>query len=355
MGNILNKIANSWSQARSALSPPRFPFSVDCSPFLNWNGNRFETAVEKTVVFQSLVATVKLQPTFDVSVERKAVKFLESVNSKHPELTDDFLCNYGCSTEESLANFVESIVVLLSSPSQPITSAAMKMLGNLIFSCSANVKLALVTADLITQIILTLNPLTLSFTEADNTFQFVAPCLIDPPQNRRFCGGTMITWESIFRYALRLDVTDFSNPVVKLNLRFGDICPLIKKAYEQDTSPIDDSPPPPLAPLFEDMESEDGHFDNSKIEQSVKTAMGNADVGAYTSLSSHSPAIQSGIFYTPNAGHLIKPENVIVLTEGQCLGKIDVLHQPDQGEEPGKGCALWRTPCEAAAPDVAYP
>ncbi|KAK2944908.1 hypothetical protein BLNAU_20151 [Blattamonas nauphoetae] len=132
----------------------------------------------------------------------------------------------------------------------------------------------------------------------DNNFQFVTPCLI--------------TWESIFRYALRLDVTDFSNHLVKLNLRFGDICPLIKKAYEQDTSPIDDSPPPPLAPLFEDMESEDGHFDNSKIEQSVKTAMGNADVGAYTSLSSHSPAIQSGIFFTPNAGHLIKPENVII-------------------------------------------
>ncbi|KAK2954156.1 putative Ral GTPase-activating protein subunit alpha-2 [Blattamonas nauphoetae] len=132
----------------------------------------------------------------------------------------------------------------------------------------------------------------------DNNFQYVAPCLI--------------TWESVFRYALRLDVTDITNPVVKLNLRFGDICPLFKKAYEQDTTPIDDSPPPPLAPRFEDMESEDGHFDTSKIEQSVKTAMGNADVGAYTSLSSYSPTILGGIFYTPNIGHLIKPEKMII-------------------------------------------
>ncbi|KAK2950523.1 hypothetical protein BLNAU_14516 [Blattamonas nauphoetae] len=174
----------------------------------------------------------------------------------------------------------------------------------------------------------------------DNNFQYVAPCLI--------------TWESVFRYALRLDVTDITNPVVKLNLRFGDICPLFKKAYEQDTTPIDDSPPPPLARRFEDMESEDGHFDTSKIEQSVKTAMGNADVGAYTSLSSYSPAILGGIFYTPNIGHLIKPEKMIVLTEGQCFGKIDILHQSDQGEEPGEGCDLWRTSREATAPDDAY-
>ncbi|KAK2949767.1 hypothetical protein BLNAU_15341 [Blattamonas nauphoetae] len=174
----------------------------------------------------------------------------------------------------------------------------------------------------------------------DNNFQYVAPCLI--------------TWESVFRYALRLDVTDITNPVDKLNLRFGDICPLFKTAYEQDTTPIDDSPPPPLAPRFEDMESEDGHFDTSKIEQSVKTAMGNADVGAYTSLSSHAPSIQGGIFYTPNIGHLIKPEKMIVLTEGQCFGKIDILHQSDQGEEPGEGCDLWRTSREATALDDAY-
>ncbi|KAK2954924.1 hypothetical protein BLNAU_10063 [Blattamonas nauphoetae] len=96
------------------------------------------------------------------------------------------------------------------------------------------------------------------------------------------------------------------------NLRFGDIWTLVKKAYNQDPTPIDDSPPSHLAPHFEDMESEDSHFDNSKIEQSVKTAMGNANVGAYTSLSSYSPAIQSGIFYTPNIGHLIKPEKMII-------------------------------------------
>ncbi|KAK2948479.1 hypothetical protein BLNAU_16548 [Blattamonas nauphoetae] len=53
-------------------------------------------------------------------------------------------------------------------------------------------------------------------------------------------------------------------------------------------------------------ESEDGHFDNSEFEQSAKKAMGNPDVGAYTSHSSHIPAIQGGILYFPNIGHLNK-------------------------------------------------
>ncbi|KAK2944063.1 hypothetical protein BLNAU_21012 [Blattamonas nauphoetae] len=44
----------------------------------------------------------------------------------------------------------------------------MKILGSLIWSCSAEVRLALIKAELIPQIINTLNPLSLSFTEAED-------------------------------------------------------------------------------------------------------------------------------------------------------------------------------------------
>ncbi|KAK2946530.1 hypothetical protein BLNAU_18572 [Blattamonas nauphoetae] len=60
---------------------------------------------------------------------------------------------------------MESIMVLISSPSQAIAAAAMELLKHLILRCSAEARLALVKADLIPQLVLSLNPLSLSFTE----------------------------------------------------------------------------------------------------------------------------------------------------------------------------------------------
>ncbi|KAK2957625.1 hypothetical protein BLNAU_7524 [Blattamonas nauphoetae] len=109
---------------------------------------------------------MKLQPSLDVSLEEKAVKLLESVDPPNRESTDAFLLSLGRTTADSSSDFVQCIGVLISSASQVITTAAMKMLGNLIMWCSAKVRLTLVSADLIPQLITTLNPLSLSFTEA---------------------------------------------------------------------------------------------------------------------------------------------------------------------------------------------
>ncbi|KAK2957600.1 hypothetical protein BLNAU_7499 [Blattamonas nauphoetae] len=61
-----------------------------------------------------------------------------------------------------------SIVVLISSPNRAITTATMKMLGELIQFCSDNVRFDLVKADLIPQLITSLDPLSLSFAEAED-------------------------------------------------------------------------------------------------------------------------------------------------------------------------------------------
>ncbi|KAK2954363.1 hypothetical protein BLNAU_10695 [Blattamonas nauphoetae] len=104
----------------------------DCSAFLNWNEAKPASEDEQAVIFRSLVATLKSQPALDVSLESKTV----------------------------------SIVVLISSPSQAINEAAMKMVGNLLQWCSSKVRLALTKADLIPHLVITLNPLSLSDAEA---------------------------------------------------------------------------------------------------------------------------------------------------------------------------------------------
>ncbi|KAK2958850.1 hypothetical protein BLNAU_6099 [Blattamonas nauphoetae] len=143
------------------------PFSNDCSPFLNWDKEEPETVNKQAVIFQSLVATLKSQPAFDDSLEAKAVKFLESVDARDDESGDAFVSKFGQPNGESLTNCIESIGVLISSSNQIITTAASKMLESLFWSCSAEIRLALIKADLIPQIITTRHSLSISFAEAE--------------------------------------------------------------------------------------------------------------------------------------------------------------------------------------------
>ncbi|KAK2952992.1 hypothetical protein BLNAU_11981 [Blattamonas nauphoetae] len=121
---------------------------MDCSAFLNWSKEQPQSVEEMAVVFRSLVATVKIQPVLDAPLEAQAVKFIDYMYPLIIKSADTFLNNLASS--------------------HVITTAAMKMLGNLIQWCSAKVKLTLVKADLIPQLITTLNILSLSFVDAVN-------------------------------------------------------------------------------------------------------------------------------------------------------------------------------------------
>ncbi|KAK2960172.1 hypothetical protein BLNAU_4725 [Blattamonas nauphoetae] len=151
MNTLINTTDTSSNTARPDVSSPHLSFSMDCSPFLNWDENRPQSKAEWTVVFQSLVATVKAQPVLDVCLQAKAVKFL----NPH-ELFFDL----------SVTDFIPHVVVLLSTPNQVITAAAMKMVETLVNYCSPPIRLAFIKADLIPQIINNLNPLSLSFVDA---------------------------------------------------------------------------------------------------------------------------------------------------------------------------------------------
>ncbi|KAK2957495.1 hypothetical protein BLNAU_7394 [Blattamonas nauphoetae] len=100
----------------------------DCSQFLDWDEETLETEQEIAEIFMSLVATVKLQPSIDDSLEAKALNLLSYVLPHDRESADAFLDAFGPTTDESSTNFVRSIVVLLSSSNQAITTATMKMI-----------------------------------------------------------------------------------------------------------------------------------------------------------------------------------------------------------------------------------
>ncbi|KAK2943641.1 hypothetical protein BLNAU_21431 [Blattamonas nauphoetae] len=155
-----NRSLDSWIMSIS-LTMLRY-----CSALLNWTEAKQTSDRELAVIFRSLVATLKLQPALDVALEAKAVRLLKSIHQwTHPSI-NDFINVFGRTTDESSTNFVQSIVVLISSPSQAIIEAAMMMIGTLAMFSSTKVQLALANADLIPQLIHNLNPLSLSFTEA---------------------------------------------------------------------------------------------------------------------------------------------------------------------------------------------
>ncbi|KAK2952705.1 hypothetical protein BLNAU_12354 [Blattamonas nauphoetae] len=179
MGNLTKKVDTSSGSDSSDLSSPQFPFSIYCSPFLNWNEEDLPVD-EKATVFRSLVDTVKLQPAFDDSLEAKTVKFLKSVIPQNSKSADDFLNYLVTFSFATLTEFVQSMMLLISTPSQAIIKSAMKMLNALLGRCSTRVGLALVKADLIPQLIRTLNPQSLSFAEAIDIHIYVLAIISQP-------------------------------------------------------------------------------------------------------------------------------------------------------------------------------
>ncbi|KAK2957564.1 hypothetical protein BLNAU_7463 [Blattamonas nauphoetae] len=138
----------------------------DSSAFLNWGEESLESEPEKAVVFRSLVAAVKLQPALDASLQAKAVKFLKCVDPQNTESAEDFLNSLGRTTDESSTIFVQSIVLLLSSPNRAIATTAMQILESISVTCSRNSRLGLIKADLLPHLIASLNPLSQYFAEA---------------------------------------------------------------------------------------------------------------------------------------------------------------------------------------------
>ncbi|KAK2963414.1 hypothetical protein BLNAU_1455 [Blattamonas nauphoetae] len=145
----------------------------DCSPFLNWNEEEPESEHEKIIVFRSLVATVKLQPELDESLVVKALKFLEYVVPWGEDSADAFLNSLASNFDDFLKDFVQSIMVLISCTNRVIITETMRVVQNLILNCTAKFQLTLVKADLIPQLIITLNPQSLWLSDYEHIHTYL--------------------------------------------------------------------------------------------------------------------------------------------------------------------------------------
>ncbi|KAK2956660.1 hypothetical protein BLNAU_8294 [Blattamonas nauphoetae] len=139
----------------------------DCHPFLKWNETKLKSDIEKTVVFRSLVASVKLLPPFAYFLEERALILLEYVTPNNKKKAESLLNNLASFSDAPLTDLIQSIVELLHSANLFIPTAAMKMLKSQCQHCSEGTHLALVKADLIPQIISALNPQSRSFAKAE--------------------------------------------------------------------------------------------------------------------------------------------------------------------------------------------
>ncbi|KAK2953260.1 hypothetical protein BLNAU_11723 [Blattamonas nauphoetae] len=126
----------------------------------------FSSPSELSGQTSDIMDTFILQPALDNKLEAKAVKLLKSVNPKSRATSDAFLYRFASNYDDSVTAFVQYFGMLLSSVHQSISTAAMKMIYIMLNWCSAKSQLALVQADLIPLIIITLNPLSLPFTKA---------------------------------------------------------------------------------------------------------------------------------------------------------------------------------------------
>ncbi|KAK2960041.1 hypothetical protein BLNAU_4924 [Blattamonas nauphoetae] len=133
----------------------------------------------EAVVYRSLVAALKCHRTLDDSLEAKSEKFLRSVNPKNQKTADAFVDSLAPSSDDSSSVFVESFLELISTPSQAMTTAAVVMLRALMLRCSLKIVLSLVNADLIPQLIVTLNPRSHSFAEAVDIHIFLIKSIND--------------------------------------------------------------------------------------------------------------------------------------------------------------------------------
>ncbi|KAK2959659.1 hypothetical protein BLNAU_5437 [Blattamonas nauphoetae] len=166
MNTIIHTTTTPSSSIHYYLSCLPLLFSKDCYPFLNWSEDKVKSEDEKAVVFRSLVATLKLQPVLNDTLEAQAVSILTYIIQENQESSDMFVASNASFSDQNLTGFVQSLGVLFSTVNPIVTTTALKMLRRLVLKCSDTTLLTLVKADLIPKLILALNPQSLSFADA---------------------------------------------------------------------------------------------------------------------------------------------------------------------------------------------
>ncbi|KAK2945995.1 hypothetical protein BLNAU_19071 [Blattamonas nauphoetae] len=154
--------------------------SIEHSPdaFQNWDGKPIQSTSEKSVVYHSLVSLIQPDYVFTDDFVKKAVLLLEQLRFSNAKETNNFICPALESTDQNLMEFMQSFMILLSCANHSLITATIKMLDSLLLNISTRMHLRLVNADLITHILTSLNPLSLSIADAQDIHSSIISIII---------------------------------------------------------------------------------------------------------------------------------------------------------------------------------
>ncbi|KAK2957752.1 hypothetical protein BLNAU_7186 [Blattamonas nauphoetae] len=118
---------------------------------------------DQSTIYNSLVALVKAEHPFDTALQDKAVHFLKSLEPKwDAQLAARLVTDLVPSSAGSYSGFAMSILTLLSSQHSTVVAAALSFLYKATNESSPAIRCCLVESDLISKVLATFQPHTLS-------------------------------------------------------------------------------------------------------------------------------------------------------------------------------------------------
>ncbi|KAK2957851.1 hypothetical protein BLNAU_7285 [Blattamonas nauphoetae] len=106
--------------------------NIQLEPFLHFDPNSELSFDDKSTIYSSLVALVKADHTFDNVLQDRATTFLKSIKPdgrEPPGHANKLVTDLVPSSDGSRSGFVDSIIVLLSSPHSMLRAAALSCLS----------------------------------------------------------------------------------------------------------------------------------------------------------------------------------------------------------------------------------
>ncbi|KAK2963012.1 hypothetical protein BLNAU_2035 [Blattamonas nauphoetae] len=132
---------------------------VNKEPFLHFDENTELSFEDKSTIYNSLIALVEAEYPFDDALQDKALRFLGGLepwgNQEHVlKLVNDLVP----SSARQRSGFVDSILILLSSPHSNVVEAALSFLHNATTGSSQTIRSRLVESDLIMKVLAAVQP-----------------------------------------------------------------------------------------------------------------------------------------------------------------------------------------------------
>ncbi|KAK2946120.1 hypothetical protein BLNAU_18962 [Blattamonas nauphoetae] len=132
-------------------------------PFLNFDVNSSLSFEDQSTIFCSLVALVKAEYSFDYALQEKTVTFLKSLKPEwNKQVASKLVTDLVPSSAGSPSGFIDSVLTLLLTPHSILRAATLSLLRKTINFSSTEIRCRLVESDLVSNVLATIQPHTLS-------------------------------------------------------------------------------------------------------------------------------------------------------------------------------------------------